>query len=127
MFLAMHLSDSEDEIICDLAETYHILDYRALPPSLVATLVVGLPTDSRLKRKITHTRVTLDQALMAIVVDDFNLFLWSRKKHRGARPKSLYKALTEEHKPKDELMSFRTPEDYEKWMARKREKWQCQK
>ena len=123
----MHLIDSEDEIICDLAQTYHVLNYQELPPSLVATLVVGLPEDSRLKKKITGTRVTLDNLLMAVMIDNFNNYVWSKRRKRGSRPKSLYKKFAELDKPKDDLMSFRSPEEYERWMARKKEKWQCQK
>ena len=53
--------------------------------------------------------------------------MWSMQKRRGAKPKSLYKKLTEDKPQKDELLSFSSPEEYEKWMARKKEKWQCQK
>ena len=41
----------EDALICDLAETYHIYDYRSLPVKLVATLSAGLRDDSRIKLK----------------------------------------------------------------------------
>jgi len=42
----------EDALICDLAETYHIFNYRELPPSLAATLSVGLKDDSRIKKEV---------------------------------------------------------------------------
>lgn len=73
--------------------------------------------------KIAGCKLTLEQTLMAMILDDLNLYLWSKKKHRGARPKSVYKELTEEKKPKDELMSFASPEDFETWRRKKREVW----
>ena len=41
-----------DAWICDLAETYRIFDYRALPVGLLATLSFGLREDSRIKQKM---------------------------------------------------------------------------
>lgn len=93
----------------------------------MATLVCGLPNTSRIIRKKAKVKITLDQALMARLVDDIELLMWSMQKRRGAKPKSLYKKLTEEKAQKDELLSFSSPQEYEEWMARKKEKWQCQK
>ena len=121
MILAHLISDSEDLLICDLAETYHILNYRELPPTLVATLVLGLPDHSRLKMKVSGQKITTEQAMLAVIIDDLNLLLWQRSKRRK-KPESLYKKRTEE-KQKDELLSFSSPEEYEEWMRKKREKW----
>ena len=59
----------EDELICDFAETYHILDYRSLPPALVAKLAAGLREDSRVKARLSGYQVTLDVILNALTVD----------------------------------------------------------
>lgn len=93
-------------------------------PSLVATLAVGLPDSSRIKRKYSKTRLTLEQMLLAMIVDGINISVWQRGGAKKSRkPISLFKKLTEEEKPKDELMSFKSPEEFEKWMAKKREKY----
>lgn len=73
--------------------------------------------------KMSGQKLTLEQSLLALLLDDFNLLLWSRQKHRGAKPKSIFKDLTEEKKPKDELMSFSSAEDFDKWLKRKQEKY----
>lgn len=88
---------------------------------MVATLVLGLPDNSRLKMKISGQKITTEQAMLAVIIDDLNLILWQRSK-RKKKPESLYKRLTEEKK-KDELLSFSSPEEYEEWMRKKREKW----
>ena len=90
---------------------------------MVATLTIGLRDDSRVKKKISGQKLTIEQSLLAFILDDLNLILWSKSKRRGAKPKSIYKKLTEEKARKDELRSFDTPEDYEAWMRSKREKW----
>jgi triphosphoribosyl-dephospho-CoA synthetase len=107
-----------------LAETYGILDYKEVRPSVVATLAVGLPESSRIKRKYSGINLTLEQMLLAMLVDGVNISIWQRGGGKKSRkPMSIFKKLTEKDKPKDELMSFRSPEEYEKWMKRKREIW----
>lgn len=82
---------------------------------------MGLPESSRVKKKISGQKLTLEQALLALILDDFNL-LWSRSKRKGSRPKSIYKMLTEDKKQKDDLMSFKSTEDFDKWLKRKQER-----
>ena len=83
---------------------------------------MGLPDSSRVKMKLSGQKLTLEQSMLALILDDFNLLLWSRQKRRGSKPKSIYKELTEEKKPKDELMAFTTPEEFNEWLKRKQEK-----
>ena len=107
-----------------MAETYGILDYKEVKPSIVATLAVGLPDSSRIKHKYSGINLTLEQMLLAMLVDGVNISIWQRGGGKKSRkPASIFKKLTEKEKPKDELMSFRTPEEYEDFMARKREIW----
>ena len=62
--------------------------------------------------------------LLAMLVDGVNISIWQRAGgKKSKKPMSIFKKLTEKDKPKDELMSFRTPEAYEAWMERKREIW----
>ena len=83
---------------------------------------MGLPESSRVKKKISGQKLTLEQSLLALILDDFNLLLWSRGKRKGSRPKSVYKTLTEDKKQKDDLMSFKSTEDFDKWLKRKQER-----
>lgn len=59
----------EQALICDLAETYHILDYRSLPLMMVATLSAGLRENSRIKVKASEYKVPLDSVLLALIAD----------------------------------------------------------
>lgn len=49
--LAGMLALDESALICDLAETYGVLNYRALPAEIAATLCAGLRDNSRIKMK----------------------------------------------------------------------------
>jgi len=98
----LHLD--EEAIICDLAETYHVLDYRGLAPSLVAVLCSGLSNDSRIKRKIANRKVSLEEFLIAALVDRVSLLVWAKtedaQKGRN-KPKSILSILEDEvAKPK---------------------------
>ena len=73
--------------------------------------------------KLSGQKLTLEQTLLALIVDDFNIWLWMNQKRRGKRPKSILKELTKEKKPKDDLMSFNSPEAFEAWRMRKRKAW----
>ncbi|MGI6204228.1 MAG: hypothetical protein ACOYJH_02995 [Anaerovoracaceae bacterium] len=65
----------ENALICDLAETYGIFDYRALPPALVATLASGLGMNSRIvKAMMGVTDIAPDSLLLAAILDTVRAF-----------------------------------------------------
>ena len=59
----------EDALVCDMAETYHIFDYRALPLFLAARLACGLRENSRSKMRLAGNRIELRDALLAAILD----------------------------------------------------------
>lgn len=71
---------NEDALICDFAETYHILDYKRLPLGLVASLAAGLRDNSRSKMILNDERLTIEQVLLATMVDSILLLAWTRTK-----------------------------------------------
>lgn len=107
-------------MICDLAETYHILSYRELPPSLVATLVFGLSDDARVKKHFSNTKLNIEQTLLAIIADSLQFIAWtktSEAKRGRYKNKSILKTLNGEYeKKKDDLVSFETIEEFEAYM-----------
>lgn len=102
-------------MICDFAETYHILNYKELSPALVATLLFGLRDDSRVKMKLGNRKITLEQTLFARMVDELSFQSWAKtkdgQKNRN-RPESVLKVLTEDKE--DEVVSFVTADDFKK-------------
>ena len=102
----------EDALICDLAETYHVLDYKALPAMLVASLVVGLRDDSRIKMKLSGAKAPLEIVLLASAVDRLSMLVWFQTKdaEKGRnRPKSLLSILYPEEKNNS---AFTSGEDF---------------
>ena len=83
------ISADRSALICDLAETYGIYDYRSLPVRTVATLAAGLREDSRIKTKQRGYKAEEDtKVLIGHVYDrltDVLCFLGAFKK----RPESL--------------------------------------
>ena len=117
------LSIGEDILKCDMAETYHlyIVDWYdpPFPVSYLADLAQGLSEDSRIKRKIINRKLTLAESLQAIMIDKLSILIWQKTKD-GAKgrniPESIYRKLEGlEKKPKDELQSFRTEEEFMEW------------
>lgn len=87
----------EDCLICDLAETYHIFNYRELSVKTIATLSIGLRDDSRIKMKLSGQKLNLNKSLQALIVDDLNFLVWAKTKDAQKnknKPKSIFKALT---------------------------------
>lgn len=87
------LAAGRDELACDLAETYGILDYRGLPARRLAVLAAGLREDSRIKLRMSGARVPLETLLLASIADALNALLWRGAK-RGKRPASFVGLLT---------------------------------
>ncbi len=65
-----------DALQCDLAETYGIFDFRAMPVSTLAMLAAGLRDDSRIKRKMSGEKISPELAMLAGTVDRLSLLVW---------------------------------------------------
>ena len=127
MILAYMLNMGGDLLKCDMAETYHIyvIDWfdPPFPVSFLADLAVGLPDSSRIKRKISKTKLTLAETLQAIMIDKLSILIWQKTKDgvKGRNmPESVYRKLEGlDEKPKDKLQAFETPEDFMEWYNKK--------
>lgn len=101
----------ENALICDLAETYQIYDYRSLPVKLVATFSAGLREDSRIKKKIRGTKVSFTEEALARFYDLFHVFALAQCGVED-EPESLLDYFNDELRPK-KTVGFDTPEEYE--------------
>lgn len=117
------LAADKDALICDLAETYGVFNYRGLPVSLLATLASGLGENSRIKRKMSGVPVGQDTLLLAMAVDALNLLVWTKTKdaqHRRNQPKSIAQQLLKrpEQCARERFAAFNTPEEFERALAK---------
>lgn len=111
------ISTDEDALICDLAETYHIYDYRSLSLRKAATFSVGLRENSRIKMAMAGIKYPFDTILLAAIYDCLNLRNWSMTKdaqNEKNAPQSLTnKLLGVEEKSNSDYMLFSTAEEFE--------------
>ena len=117
---------NEDALICDLAETYHVLDYRSLPLKLVAALSVGLREESRIKMLASGMHVSQDTLLLASIADRVEMFRYgfTEAAKQGKKPPALLvDALVGESNNKPSgVVKFQTAEEFDKALARLRGK-----
>lgn len=110
------LNLDEDAVICDIAETYGVFDYKSLDVGLLSILVTGLPPESRIKQKLNKEKIGLTDTLLAGILDSLNhiAYMLQGKKH-GKHPASVLEMLrnVSEKKTKKSI-SFSSPEEFER-------------
>jgi len=111
------ISANRDALLCDLAETYGIYDFKALPARTLATLSVGLRDNSRIKMLMRGETITKTEMLLAAMVDRLSFLLWMQTEDaiNGInRPVSLLDQLLGVAETDGDIESFDTPEAFEK-------------
>ena len=114
MTLALLAGRCEDELICDMAETYHVLDWRELPLKTAAVLASGLHQDSRCFRKLNGQKLRSDENLLFAILDELRLIRWLNTADAAKgknRPESVLQSVLEPKKPK--TLGYKTPEEFE--------------
>ena len=107
----------EDALICDLAETYNIYDYRSLPARTVATLAAGLRDNSRIMLKMSDQSVSFERLMLIKIYDTVNWIAWTKTKdaQKGRRaPESMLSKLIKKNEEKDNVLVFDSVEDFER-------------
>lgn len=99
-------------MICDLAETYGILDYRSHPLKLIATLAYGLRDDSRIKMEMAGVPADEQTLLLTRISDQLTCAYWSDKRNK---PVLLTEKLfgMEDQEEISDIIGFETAEAFE--------------
>ena len=106
----------EDALICDLAEVYHIFDYKQLPAYRVAVFSLGLSDSSRIKLKLTDRTVDFETMLLAGIFDKVSMLFWSKTKDAEKnknRPTSVVEMLNGKQENQTKVVSFESGKDFE--------------
>ena len=94
----------EDALICDMAETYGVLDMYSLPVMTLAILACGLRADSRIMLKMRGQKIEDNILLLASAVDRLSFLAWAQTKD-GAnninRPNSIVLSMLEPPKKEE--------------------------
>lgn len=111
------MATDNDALVCDFAETYHVLAYKTLPARLAATLAAGLSDNSRSKRALAGAPCSVETTLLALAVDRLSDLVWMQtddaRKGKN-RPESICrKMLGKEHeKTNGDVMMFATGSEF---------------
>lgn len=106
----------EDALICDLAETYQIYDYRQLPLLKVAVFSCGLSENSRIKMRMSNQIIPMETLLLAGLSDKISVLLWTKTKdgQKGRnRPPMILDAFNQNKMNQRETVVFNSGEDFE--------------
>ena len=107
----------EDALICDLAETYQIFDYRSLTVKLVATLSAGLRDNSRIKLLAVEAPTSMETMILAAIADNLTLLRAGMDRKNKAKPFLFTEAIYGEKK-KQKAQGFRTAAEFEAALKR---------
>lgn len=113
------IAADEAALRCDFLETYHVLDYRALPARQAALFACGLRPGARIMQKLSGSSVALDTMLLAVIADAVRILAWqnTRDGMEGRnRPWSITERLAGGGKKKEGL-GFDSPEAFDAWRA----------
>lgn len=108
----------EAALVCDLAETYHIMDYKALPARQAALFACGLGPDSRIMRRMGGVPATMTELLLARICDGINVLCWQNTPNGRDGvdpPASIFQAIMAAGEEKAPGPGFDSPEDFEEW------------
>lgn len=115
MMLARMLSVDKAALLCDMAETYHIYNLRALPARQIAIYASGLKEDSRIMRKLSGAPTPFNTMLLAIIADAVRLLVWQNTKD-GANgtnvPVSIFSTLVNKEEKEE---GFSSVAEFEAW------------
>lgn len=116
------ISLDRSALICDLAETYGILDWKAVPVATLALLAVGLRENSRIKMRLSGRNVPVEHLLLAAALDRLSTLVWFQTGdgEKGInRPKSMVAILLgDAQETGGDVQSFETSEEFEQqWQS----------
>lgn len=116
------ISLDRSALICDLAETYGILDWKAVPAATLALLAVGLRENSRIKMRLSGRNVPVEHLLLAAALDRLSTLVWFQTEdgEKGInRPKSMVAILLgDTQETGGDVQSFETTEEFEQqWQS----------
>ena len=107
-----------DALICDLAETYHVFDFKSLPCKMVGILSCGLRDNSRIKMSLSGEELNLERVLLAGIYDNTKILSWLNSSDGAEginRPESIFKSLLKDEEDDSEILSFESKEEF--WEA----------
>lgn len=104
------LSEDRDAVICDLAETYHILDYKSVPAQTLAILCAGLRDDSRIKLHMAGFNHVPDVFTNTHISDELTLIRYFLTGSQKDPP--LYQDIMRGKRKQNNTVGYSSPEEF---------------
>lgn len=104
---------------CDMMETYHIPDYRALPARQAALFAAGLRENSRIRMAMAGAPASVEVLLLAGIQDALRTLVWHNTQDGldGVNPPpSILQNILHGDEPR-EAVGFDSPEEFDAWWA----------
>lgn len=95
-----------------MAETYRIYDYHGVPGRLLGTLVAGLGDESRVVRKATGRKASMETVMLARLYDLFAVVYSDGKHNIDSLAEKLIDKPKEEKKKTTNLATFSSGEEF---------------
>ena len=105
-------------LVCDLAETYGIFDFKGVSPRLLGTLAAGLGAESRIGKELNGVHGSTVELLLAELIDSVNILIYGLLSKEDAEPPESRKELffieknESSAKKEKEYESFATGEEF---------------
>ena len=118
MQLARMAAVDEAALTCDFAETYQIYDWRTLPATYAAILAAGLRDSSRIKMRLSGSKLAAEQLLLAAIADHVRVLVWLNTEdgRRGEnRPPSMLALMLNSDNDGSESEGFTSPDEFNAW------------
>ena len=115
------IAADEDALQCDFAETYGVMDYRAMPLMTAARLAVGLRYDSRIHCSMAGLTVPFGTWLAAVCADRLAQIRWmlSEDGAKGQNPPELIAPTLTIGEGLPDAGQFADGSEFEAWRAAK--------
>lgn len=108
------LTTSETALICDLAQTYGVRDYRSLPLSTLAALAAGLGEDARVRQQLSGSKASMSTMLLAVIADRLAAIDWHLiGGGEDTKPSSILDIILGTKEPAP-LMAFNSMEEFQR-------------
>ena len=112
----------EDALLCDFSRYYGLREFGTLSPRIEAALADGLPQEAQIVQKVTGVSYTMDQILLASILDQLRIANWYHTKDSQKKrnfPESIMDKMLhpEDKKQKDEIETFSSSAEFERRLA----------
>lgn len=108
----------KDALLCDLAETYHIYSFEAVPIETLAVLSAGLHDDSRIKMRMAGMTKVSPSFSLVNLADTVTLLRYELRAEKNAPRPQLLRDVVTGKREKQDHRSFISIEEFEE--ARRR-------